>query len=553
MSDDHDHSGDHLGDETPVESINVNTVTIHDFDTRASYLVYPDGDTWFALRTADQTIVDQDADGIKVVNRAVAALGEQSNGVGGSGVVRVTAPEEDFLLKSPTPIELTTDGVSLVMEPRFRHGGDVSEAVLVAGDNIRFEFTVIESGATDYGFRDLGLSNSTIRGHLLIGPDRGLWYGDADNQVHPTPPDAGYTHVEVEWAHTRQGPFGIKLTSAPDARFANYRFKLPILFPGDTGVVFGDRSEAQSVHDNVFIGDIDAASGGSERLVEINDRRNAVYLKDFTPGSASEDVVIRPSAGESTVLPLTARSWPTALRVRREAKAATDFSKFDPFRAEIVRYDLFPDSLDGYAVEGRGTGSVALRSGHVEQSTGTEAGSWSTVRRRVAANYGRLSFGHFGFLQTNVQVADNADQEAWLVWGDREGPGVGWHVIDDRLEGYVHDGDVTHTVPLRTGFDPGESWNLAAFYNPSAGVQYYVGKTATGETSTLGTGGNLELSAVATFAPPSVAVEATIEATPAEGSGTEVQVMAIDLTNDALADKSVRWSTWRNYQYPRSQ
>lgn len=117
----------------------------------------------------------------------------------------------------------------------------------------------------------------------------------------------------------------------------------------------------------------------------------------------------------------------------------------------------------------------------------------------------------------NVEIADNVSQEAWLVWGDREGPGVGWHVKDDRPEGYVHDGDSVTTVPLRTGFDAGESWNLTAFYNPSEGVQYYVGETASGETSTLGSSGGLELSTMSTIAPPAIDADASIDAAPAGG------------------------------------
>lgn len=63
--------------------------------------------------------------------------------------------------------------------------------------------------------------------------------------------------------------------------------------------------------------------------------------------------------------------------------------------------------------------------------------------------------------------------------GDREGPGVGWHVVDGVLEGFVHDGSAVTTVPLRVGFDAGVSWNLTALYNKEEGVQYWVQETET--------------------------------------------------------------------------
>lgn len=554
MTHDHDHSGDQLGGQASVESITTNAVTMRQADLPATYLVFPEGDRWLGMRTATQDVEFADEDGVKVVNAALKRLGETAPDAEQKGLVRVTAPDSDYQLESWTKIEHTTDGTGLIIEPNFWMRADDTEAITIGGDGLYLEFSMIRNWGT-LGFRDLGLSNSLVRGNLLFGGDEGIWLGDAENHQNPTPNDAGYTYVHIDWARKTGVPYGIKMESGPDVRFANYRWRFPLLFGGDTAVIFGDRSEHDSVNNNIFYGDIDAASSGSDAMAEINDSHNGLYLKDYTPASGEQDIVIRPSAEDCFVLPIIVAAFATnSLQVQRQSITATDLSKFDPHKAEVVSFDLFPDSLAGYETVRDGNAYVRLHTGFVQQGTGDESDGWANLRRRVTADYDRLSFGQHGVLQTSIQVSDNADQRAWLLWGDREGPGVGWHIEDDELLGWVHDGEAATTVPLRTGFDPWTAWNLTAFYNPPTGIQYVVEETATEEAQPLSDHRDVQVEGEVTIGTSEpIDADASLSVTPTDEKSTAFQIMAVDLTNTAASDKEIRWTMWRNHHYPDFQ
>lgn len=555
MSDDHDHSGDHLGVEAPVESIRVNEITFRDFATPSSFLVYQgaDGDTWYGLRTDTQDVEFVDVDGAAVINAALQQLAtEDDGGSGRRGVVRVTGNtvESPTRMVTSTPIEHTVDGSELVLEDGviFDYQG-TEEAVLIGADRARFEAYHIES-AGKYGIRDLGLTNAEVFVGFVRGGTDSLWLSDAPNQTNRPTVGDGRTTIHVAWA-IPEGDLVWEMTSAPDAAFRDYRIRGPILFGADeAGIVLGDESDAQTVNHNTFYVDVDGRNG--PRFV-VNDSHNVVYLKDYVPGSLlSPDVHISPSAEDTTVIPDCVRGWPAGLITKRRAITATDLSKFDPFRPEVMAYDLRPDSLERYETVERNGGSVDLFSGFVEQRTGAESGSWANVRRHDSQNYGRLKFFFtWGAVGTNVWVGDNTNQEAWLLWGDREGPGVGWHIVDDTLYGFFHDRESATTVPLRSGFDPGVSWNLTAFYNPGDEIQYWVQETETGL---------VESSEPEPARPKVEASFDTREDTPDGSHSVSIpdeddptiahQVVAIDLTTTESAEKAIRWSSWRNHLYP---
>jgi hypothetical protein len=542
---DHDHSGDHLGREEHVESITANRMHMRQFAAPGSFLVFPEGDEWRALRTADGTVPFADGDGGAVVDDALAALGAGEDG----GTVRVTGRGRTTL-ETDTTIEHTTDGTGLAIDPGVRleyTGGD--SALVLAGDGIGFEFFRIDAPDARAVIRDLGLTNAAVRGTYIEGGTESLWLSDADYQLHRAPSTAGTTMVHFGWG-IPGGRYGIKLTSAPDARFAGYRFRTPVLFGGsEITVVFGDRSDADSVNDCVFYGDVDAGFGG-HTLVEVNDSHNAVYLKDFIP-TARGEVAVAPEATDTTVLPLTVRG----MELERTNVATTDLSKFDQFKGEVMRFEYLPDSLAGYAVERRGSGAIKLSSGHVAQDTGKQPDSWASVHRRVSNDANRLRFDNAATFQTNVRLHDNTNQEAWLLWGSRDGPGVGWHVRDDVLQGWVHDGSTASTVPLRTGFEPGAAWNLTAFYSPPS-VYYAVAETTVarsddgprrGQSDAVSSvGGEVT---VAASAPAELDGHLSVERTGNATGPAANQVMSISLTNNGPEAKRLQWSTWRNHVY----
>jgi len=394
----HDHSGDHLGKDKPVASLTTSAWTVEEFAHPSSYLVYQDGGKWYGLDVESQTVEFDGSDGIKVINRALDRTASREEGDTHHGSVWVTF-DNNVILRSSTTLRHVHDGVGLVLGSglRFQYTSS-EEAVILAGDGLSFAFHYINSSSARHMIRDLGLSNSVIEGLKIQGCSETLWFGDAANQVH-TPNDiAGYTRISLRWA-TPQGPYGIKMDSAPDAEFSGYRWVIPVIVGGsDTTIVLGDQSDADTVNRNVFYGDIDGAVGGAGRLVEINDSHNVIYLKDYTAAAGDEDIEIRPGATDSTVLPLTNRG---GLRVKRTVVSFTDMSKHDIFKPEVRRYDLLPDSLASYDVTQTGSGGVSLASGHVVHHTGKQPesrssivklaplgdGSSSTARRRYRPSF----------------------------------------------------------------------------------------------------------------------------------------------------------------------
>lgn len=146
-----------------------------------------------------------------------------------------------------------------------------------------------------------------------------------------------------------------------------------------------------------------------------------------------------------------------------------------------------------------------------------------------------------------MEVSDNTEQEAWLLWGDREGQAVGWHIIDDTLEGYVSDASESSTAPLETGFETGTKWNLTAFYNQPTDVHFYVRPppedphTPEEFTQPVRDGINKILWPDAL---------ASIDEAIPEGSEDSKNALSLDLTNTNGSSKRLFWSNWRNYQYP---
>lgn len=555
---DHDHSGDQLGVEAPVESIDVEEVTIRDFAIPNSYIVSKDDGSWHAFQTADQDREYSSADGAEVINWALEAVGD-------AGSVLVTADAGGNVIESSTSIVHTGDGTELVLEPgiTYRYTG-AEQAVILAGDGISFEFARIEAPDATYGIVDLGIRNATVEGRTLEGGGESLWLSDAGNRVVSGPGPSG-SHVRILQLDCSDGADrGITLRSAVDGNVDGYTWEVAVVHPSETGILVGDDSAADAVHNQTFYASVKGEASDATSLIEINDSRNGVFLETHTPATGGDwDVVIRHSVEDAFFLPLTGRD---SIRVKREAYVAADFSKFDPFRHEVMELDLEPESLAGYEEIEAGTGETSLAKGLVVHDTGDEAGSWANVRKRMNFNFGRLRFDNPASLQTHVELADNDDQEAWLLWGDRDGPAVGWYVEDDVLYGYVHEGGGDDggdggrgnpdrgdggesgfvwgggndnradqgrgnapggetggsTVALVEGFDPGTSWKLTAFYNPPTDVHFYVGDRHAG----------------------------TIDGTlPSDAPGA-YRILTIDLINSGPGSKRLRWSEWKNHQYP---
>jgi hypothetical protein len=513
---DHDHSGDRLGEDTPVESIDVEEVTIRDFAISHSFVVYEDGGRWHAFRTADQAVVSSDADGAEVINRAL-------DQVGGAGSVLVTANAGGSIIESETPILHTTDGTALKLEPgvTFRYTGS-EQAVILAGDGISFEFARIEARNASYGIVDLGLRNATVDGQTLASSGETVWLSDAEDRVAAGPGPSG-THVRILQVDCSAGADrGITLTSAAGGSIEGYRWEVAVIHPEETGILVGDDSAADTVHNQTFYASVKGRASQAASLVEVNDSRNGVFLETHTPATGGDwDVVIRESVEDALVLPLTGRD---TIRVKREAYGATDFSKFDQFRHEVMELELDPESLAGYEEIEAETGETSLAEGLVVHETGEERGSWANVRKRMDFNFGRLRFDNAATLQTHVEVAENDDQQGWLLWGDREGPGVGWYVEDDVLYGFVRDGhgDSPEMVPLVEGFGAGTSWKLTAFYNPPTDVHFYVDDRNAGSID---------------------------RGLPSDTPGAH-RILTVDLTNTGPGSKRLRWSVWKNHQYP---
>lgn len=522
---DHDHSGDRLGEDAPVESIDVEEVTIQDFAIPNSYIVYEDDGIWHGFRTRDQDVEFTGEDGAAVINRALDRLSEGGDGGRTEGSVLVTADTGGSVIESTTSIVHTADGTALVLERgvTFRYTGS-EQAVILAGDGVSLEFGRIEAPEAEYGIVDLGLRNATVDGQTLTGGGKALWLSDAENRVVAGPGPSGSRVRILQVDCAGKADRGIALTSAPDGPVDGYTWEVAVIQPKRTGITIGDDSPADSVHNQEFYASVRGEGSDATSLVEINDSRNGVFLETHTPATGGDwDVVISHSVEDAFFLPLTRRD---TIRVKREAAVVADFSKFDRFRHEVMDLTFEPESLDGYGVISEGTGETSLSEGVVVHDTGTETGSWANVRKRMHYNFGRLRFDNPTTLQTQVELAANDDQRAWLVWGDHEGHAVGWAVENDVLSGYVHDGrgetQGATTTPLVDGFEAGTAWTLTAFYNPPTDVHYYVDGRLAG----------------------------TIDRNLPSETTAAHRVLTIDLTNTGPGSKQLRWPEWKNHQYP---
>lgn len=542
MTDTHNHSGDRLGEEEPVASIRARESTVEEFGMPDAYLVFEHGNGWHAMETASQDVVFTDKDGVRVINETLARL-ESDDGIGG-GTVRVTAPGGGSVIESATTLEHTADGVGLILEDgiTLRYVGD-SEAVLVAGEKIHFEFDRIEAGGAPYCVRDLGLENSFVEGKYLNQYGKSAWFADAENQRHvPDETSRTYVHIDAALPEGEDSDYGIEMTSAPGARYVGYRIVLMVINAptNEAGILLGDRSDATTVTDTHVIADI----ASSDPLCEINDGHNSFVLKAYLPGP-EYDVVVRESADDAFTHALT---FPIT-RVKRSTPSATDFTRQDAFKRDVIAFDLLPDSLEGYRLGREGSARVENKPGHVELATGKESDSRAVLEKRVPLDYGELTFDHAAVLQTSASVASNADQRIYATWGDPNGSAVGWRIVDDRLEGYVSDDGEATTLPLREGFDPGTTWSLSAFYYPDDEVCFHV-EDATVARSEETTGSDDAYASSGVTISTDGGDSATVSTGLPSGKPDAQRVLYASAQNTAASKSALRWSLWRNHHHP---
>lgn len=553
---DHDHSGDRLGVDEPVESIRVNSVTIRDFDLPSSYLVFERDGTWFGLRPGPQDVDFENTDGVVVINQALDRVAQE-----GVGEVRVVADEGGTVLESSSTIDHRHHGNRLVLERgvTFDYTG-TDEALRLAGNRTYLAFDVIDANGAAYCIRDLGAGPGRTVGNTLRGAAKSLWFIDSDNR---TTAAGHYINVREFDCTAHPTPKGFKATTATDptvgGRAEGYWLDIGVIRgPTDTGISLGDDDVDQSTVGfflcNAYI---DGETNDANRLVELNDKQHAVKLNGYTPATGGEwDVEVNTKQMDGTVWATTRRN---DLRVKREVLQHADMTKFDPFGYEVLDFSQRPESLDGYETITAGSGQISLAGpdGHVEQSTGLEPLSWANVRARAVHDFGRLSFDNPAIFQTSVMIPDDVDQEAWLVWGDRDGPAVGWYVASEAINGFVHDGEESTTVPI-AGLDGSDAWSLTAFYAPPTEVLYYVEDLVTEELSTSSTGVESSVTVESAIVPPYLPGSEVVDRRfagsistnlPSGDSGAD-RIMTIDLRNLIAGDKRIRWSDWKHHHYP---
>lgn len=555
LAQDHDHSGDRLGETEPVESIRVNSVTVRDFDQGSTFLVFEHEGTWFAHDTDRQDVTFEGPDGVQVVNDALDEIGR-------FGEVRVVADEGGTTLESDTTLDFPHFDTRMVLERgvTFEYTG-TGEAVRAGGNNSWMEFDVIDANGASYCIRDVGLGPGATVGNTLRGASESLFFLDSDDR-HTA---AGqYFNIREFDCTAHPTPIGFNAITATEtevegARAEGYWLDIGVIRgPTDVGISLGtagvDPATVGFFLCNVYV---DGEPNDANQLIEVNDKQNTVKLHGYTPATGGEwDVTVTRGEIDGTVWASTRRN---DLRVKREVIQHVDMSKFDPFGYEVLDVSQRPESLDGYETVTTGTGEVAIEptDGAVEHSTGLETLSWANVRRRVAHDFGRLSFDNPAILQTSVLIPDEADQEAWLVWGDRAGPAVGWYVLDDAINGYVHDGEESTTVPLG-GLDGTDAWSLTAFYAPPTDVQFYLEDLLTEEISTGSTGVQTTVTVdsdiLSPYLPGSSVMDprwaGSISSNLPSGTTGADRVMTIDLRTLIAGDKRLRWSDWKHHHYP---
>lgn len=555
---DHDHSGDHLGRDEPVASIVANEVTVRDMDFGSAHIVYEDDGSWYALDTAAQDVAFAGSDGGAVINDALSD----------SGDVRVVAGAGGTILETSTTIEHTGSDSSLVLEPglvlEFTGTG---EAVERAGNRNRFVFDVVDANGAAHCIRTTGLGPGSTVGTTLRGAADSLWFVDSEDG-HPLGAAGQYVDVREFDCTTHPTPYGFRSTIFYPKKTEGYWFDVgAIRGPTEVGIKMDGPDDDEPADEQrnertvgFFLFDtyVDGAVNDARRLVEMNDSYNGVVLRGYTPATGGEwDVEVDEKVRGFTLNAIAGRR---ALRVKREALICTDLSTFDRFGGEVNRYDLQPDSLEGYGttVDG-GTVEADADGGHVEHRTDLNPTSQATVTRR--APLADLSFDHPAVLETTVTVPSGTVQEAWLVWGNPDGPAVGWHVLDDLLEGYVHDGEDVATVPLQTGVQPGDSWTLTAFYTPPTDVYFFLAdrKTVTVEADAVdGTGAAVTADGTNVLGdgnPPAetggdVRFAGSVSSNLPSGTTAADRVLSAKLANVTPGRSALRWSYWTHRTHP---
>lgn len=272
--------------EAPVESIDVNSVSIRNLTAPSSYVVYTDGEKWYGLRTASQDAEFEDADGVAVVNDALARSAELG-GTQGAGLVRVTAEAGGGPLESATTLEHVHDGTGLLLEAgvTFRYTGE-DQAVVLGGESVYFEFDTVAAPNATHGIVDVGLRNGFVEGDEVRGPSESLWLSDAENRLPVAAEGPSGTWIHVPRLNCTDGTDrGIVLTSATDSLIDGYVWEVTVIGPSEAGIAVGDRAEADSVRNNVFYAGVKGVPNDATRLIEINDSRNGVYLERYTPAT----------------------------------------------------------------------------------------------------------------------------------------------------------------------------------------------------------------------------------------------------------------------------
>lgn len=552
LAQDHDHSGDDLGVVEPVSSITVDDVSITNFDDSSTFVVFKDEENgiWKSMRTSSQTVEFEGEDGAVVINDTIDEL----EGIGNVASIRVvpssyTDPTEGWeyrtTMETDTTIELVTGNVGLFLEKGILldYTGDEA-AVDLGGNQLRFEFDIIES-AGKYCIRDLGSGASYINGDILYGATDSLWFFDAENAVG----NAAINYVNVRWFHCqfrRETPYGIRMTDAEGVGNESHRFDIGSIFrPGKKGIVIGQEGVEDTHSFHTFYVDIDATQS-TERLVEIHDNENGVLLEGFTPARAGDwDVEITDESKDSYVAAVGASQL---LRVKRDSIEFQDKTKSDPFRHEVFEIDLLPDSLAAYEATTRAHGDISLDAGSVTLTTGQGGGSFATLQRPIPFDYANMSFTNQAALQTSLHVGDNDGQEGWIVWGEPDGQAVGWHLEDDRLEGYVSDGTGASTVPLVDDIQPGETFNLTAFYSHPTDVHYYVRPFLEEELTTPAHYEEPQREGLNRVLRPE-SLGSIDENIPAGREDANI-ALTIELANTRSGSRTLEWSHWRNHQYP---
>lgn len=539
---DYDHSGDALGVCAPLESVHTRSISVDKFDLPATHIVFKRDDVWHVMESDTQDVVFEDADGGVAVNHALDVGRSVRVVPRGGGRTHIT---------TETTIEHLEGETGLVLEKgTVLHYTGNEAAIDISGNGLLFEFDIIAS-AGKYCIRDRGTGTSYVNGYQLRGATDTLYYTDAENFTF-----RGFanSYTNIRWLHCgfADTPYGIRLTDADGVGSEGHRWDIGTVFgPAKKGIVIGERGKPDTHSFNLFYAEVDPLGGGAtstERLVEINDNQNGVVLEGFTPVLGGEwEVEIAGASRDSFVTTVGSNHF---LRIKREAMDFVDTTKTDAISHENFEVDLMPDSLAFYKTETLGSGAVEPSDeGVVVQHTGDSAGSVAAIARQVPLDFGNSSFTNQAAIQTNLEATSNEGQEAWVVWGDPAGQSVGWHIVDDTLNGYVSDGDGSASVVLEESFPAGAEWNLTAFYNPPTDVHFFV-RVALDDFTTV----------PAFVEPPREGLNVWQWPTPLasldehipSGDADAETAMSIRLENTEPADKQLRWSIWRNHQYPVS-